>query len=449
MFDNAHLDPGDLAQARAAAIRHLEKSLLPTDRVAMFSTSGSNAVDFTDDREALRAELNKVLPRMPPVTALPISLNQYYGMAVYPQGAQGLVQDAITSMNLDKSNSPMGAASAQLAQIAVANALQSIAVKEQTVTAISLSVLDHVVRRMATLPGERIIVLVSSGFLMSDTQHNYDMSDTEAATIDRAIKARITINSFDARGLYVTVRGGDATTTSRSNDSSRLEEAGAEIASSGPADLADGTGGTFFHNRNDFDEGFKLLAGAPEYEYILGFSPQNLKLDGAFHQLKVVVTGKGLSSQARRGYYAPRRDADAAAQALAEIREALFSREELLEIPCEMQTQFFKMSPGVNRLSVLAKVDLHSLPFRKTEGRNLDTLTIVTGIFDRNGNLLKGTTKTVDLHVQDDLFQARLAAGLAAKTSFDVQPGKYVLRLVVRDSEGQSMSARNSVVDIP
>jgi hypothetical protein len=103
----------------------------------------------------------------------------------------------------------------------------------------------------------------------------------------------------------------------------------------------------------------------------------------------------------------------------------------------------------VGRLSVLAKVDLHALPFRKTDGRNLDTLTIVTGLFDRNGNLLKGTTKTVDLHVLDELFEARLAAGLAAKTSFDVASGKYILRLVVRDSEGQSMSARNSVVDIP
>jgi hypothetical protein len=35
------------------------------------------------------------------------------------------------------------------------------------------------------------------------------------------------------------------------------------------------------------------------------------------------------------------------------------------------------------------------------------------------------------------------------KTSFDTQPGKYLLRLVVRDSEGQMMAARNGIVEIP
>ena len=47
--------------------------------------------------------------------------------------------------------------------------------------------------------------------------------------------------------------------------------------------LADGTGGVFFHNNNDLDEGFRRVADAPEYSYVLAFVPQNLKLDGSFH----------------------------------------------------------------------------------------------------------------------------------------------------------------------
>jgi hypothetical protein len=53
------------------------------------------------------------------------------------------------------------------------------------------------------------------------------------------------------------------------------------------------------------------------------------------------------------------------------------------------------------------------------------------------------------MRLKDETFDARLAAGLNVKTTFDVQPGKYVLRLVVRDSEGQMMSARNGIVEIP
>ena len=51
-------------------------------------------------------------------------------------------------------------------------------------------------------------------------------------------------------------------------------------------ELADGTGGTFFHNRNDLDVGMQRAMAAPEISYVLGFSPQNLKIDGNFHTLE-------------------------------------------------------------------------------------------------------------------------------------------------------------------
>jgi hypothetical protein len=56
---------------------------------------------------------------------------------------------------------------------------------------------------------------------------------------------------------------------------------------------------------NDLDEGFRRTADAPEYIYVLGFSPQ--KLDGQFHKLKVTWKGsQKLTLQVRRGYYALR-----------------------------------------------------------------------------------------------------------------------------------------------
>jgi len=45
----------------------------------------------------------------------------------------------------------------------------------------------------------------------------------------------------------------------------------------------------------------------------LGFSPQNLKLDGSFHHLKISLKDPAkLTLQARRGYYAPKHVADPA-----------------------------------------------------------------------------------------------------------------------------------------
>jgi VWFA-related protein len=72
------------------------------------------------------------------------------------------------------------------------------------------------------------------------------------------------------------------------------------------ADIADATGGTFVHNSNDLEGGLERLAAAPEYVYLLEFSLNNVKPDGAYHHLKVKVDRDDLKLQARRGYFAPK-----------------------------------------------------------------------------------------------------------------------------------------------
>jgi hypothetical protein len=74
---------------------------------------------------------------------------------------------------------------------------------------------------------------------------------------------------------------------------------------------------------------------------------------------------------------------------------------------------------------------------------------VVSGLFDRNGNLVMGNSKTVEMHLKDQTLERRLDAGITVKSSFDVKPGSYLIRLVIRDSEGQLMAAANGTVDIP
>ncbi len=47
-------------------LRVICKTLQPTDRVAIFTTSGQTQLDFTDDRDKLHDTLNRLRPR--PIT---------------------------------------------------------------------------------------------------------------------------------------------------------------------------------------------------------------------------------------------------------------------------------------------------------------------------------------------------------------------------------------------
>jgi hypothetical protein len=133
-----------------------------------------------------------------------------------------------------------------------------------------------------------------------------------------------------------------------------------------------------------------------------------------------------------------------------EVESAVFSREEIHELPVELHTQFFKPSDTEAKLKVLASVDLKQLQFRKDEGRNRNDLTVVSALFDNNGNFVAGLQKIVHMRFLDtSMERIRQAPPIKVISSFDVKPGSYLIRLVVRDAEGHLMATENGAVEIP
>ncbi len=444
LFDDVHMKFGDLAHSRDAAGRHIDNALRTTDRAAIYTTSGQTVLDFTDDRAQLHEALGKL--RMRPVTGQGGNRcpNMTYYMADLIQNKHDpTVLNAATRDVMACASIPDVPTAQQMAQAAAAQEL-NLGDRE---TRLAMGVINGLVRRLAALPGQRSIILVSNGFV---TLAEHSIEKTEI--MDRAIRASVLINSLDARGLYTDnpdiTRSGTNFLTDRILN--QMERETNRAQSDVMAELAAGTGATFFQNSNDLDAGFARLAAAPEYYYLLAFSPQNLKMDGSFHTLKVTLKGvKDVSANARTGYYAPRHLENAIETAKREIEEALFSREEMSDIPVELHTQFFKLGEDKARVALVVKVDVKRLKFRKQDDRNCNELTVVAGLFDRNGVYAAGNRKKIEMRLLDETVEKRLGGGLTIRSSFDVKPGTYSVRLVVRDVEGQSMSAQNSAVEIP
>ncbi len=443
LFDDLHLEFGNLAQVRDAAWKHISTTLQPADRAAIYTTSGQNMLDFTDDREKIHEALLRLRPRSiarsgvqecPDISFYQADLIQNKHD---PTALNVAAQETVSCMNV-----PLTTA----LQIAQSSASQVLSQGEHE-TKVSLSVLNDIVRRMTGAPGRRTIILVSPGFIRTN-----DQLQDETAIMDRAIRGNVTISALDARGLYtdtpdISKRSPPAAVLAQKQ---QLDRESARQSSDVLAEFADGTGGTFVQNTNDLLGGFKDLATPPEYYYVLGFSPQNLKLDGSYHTLKVTLRNSaGLTAKARRGYYAPRHLSDADEEAKEEISQALYSRDEMSDIPLEIHTQFFKSSDVSAQLVVLAKIDLRKLHYRKIDGRNADDVVVVYGIFDRNGNYMQGISKKLTLRLKDETLESKINNGVSVRSDFKVAPGTYVIRLVVRDAEGQMMAARNGAVEIP
>jgi VWFA-related protein len=454
LFDDLHFNFADLALVRKAAARRFD-ALAPTERAAIFSTSGQTNLDFTDDRAKLRQTLDLLQPRPTVNMEGPMEcplVTFYQADLIVNKNDLNALQTGINDY-IHCANPPPQMIS-NVGGIVQGKAYQVLNIGEHD-SRLAIGVLHDVVRRITAMPGQRNLVLISPGFLTPEM----DYEDNEV--IDRAVRTQVVISSLDARGLYVDIPFGDASNPGRPDTIIRgqahtptpramLDSQSAAAQDDILSVLAYSTGGAFFHNNNDMEEGFRRVADNPEFYYILGFTPQNLKMDGRFHTLKVSLKSREkYDLQARRGYYAPKHDLDAAEEAKREIEDEVLSSEELHDLPVVLHTQFFKASDDSAKLTVLARVDVKRLHYKQADNRNQNDLTVVTAVFDRNGNFLQANEKLLQMRWKSETLQSKLASGVTLRTSFDVKPGRYLVRVVARDTEQQLMSAENGAVEIP
>ncbi len=448
VFDDGHMAMEDTTFVRDAATRFFG-ALAPSDRVGIYTTSGQLTQEFTDDHELLKKALLGILPR--PVGGAGVhdcpDVNYYQADLIVNQNdtqalavaAEDALQCAFNGDTRQRSSAQALASSAAIRAVNAGDLETEYAYRH----------LEESMRRLAAMPGQRVMVFVSPGFIPSTLQLE------TSGIIDRALRAGIVINTIDARGLYTPDLLGDIASPARDSLRTVGYKTSYRVASQSAnsevlGQLAESTGGTFFHNRNDVDEGMREAVAAPALAYVLGFSPQNLKIDGRYHTLEVKLANKlKYSVQARRGYFAPRTVADPAEAAKQEVLEALYSQEEIKDLPAELHTQFFMKDSTQARLAVLTHLDLKGLRFRKADGRNRNDVTVATAIFDENGNFVTGGEKIVEMRLLDATYDRLSHSGITVKSSFDVKPGTYLVRQVVRDAESARMAARNGSVVIP
>jgi len=300
MFDDMHLSAEDLARSQKAA-SILMGSLTDSEMAAIVSTSGRVNSGLTHDRTTLQEAIAKLLPQglYRAAGAECPAIDYYNGDLIINKHNQNALESAIEQVlscnpNLDNRN--------VAERLAEAAATRAVTVGDQDAR-VTLSSVREYVRRMAGLPGQRTLILVSPGFLTITTE----ALSTESGIMDLAAQSHVTINALDARGLYVTeldasAHGAGSPFIMQLNSENHRNSM--SLNENLMAELADATGGTYFHNRNDLQAGLNSLAVAPDYLYLLYVSPKNVKQNGSYHRLQVRVDEPGLKVTARHGYFA-------------------------------------------------------------------------------------------------------------------------------------------------
>ena len=301
LFDDLHLQSSDLILTQKAATKMLDGSLGPTDMAAVLSISGKTNSGMIRDHAKLAEAIMSLREQRiyRPVGRNCPDVSHYQADQILNKGDsmafETAVQEAFVCANLDRR---MRNVAENMARTSANQALQ---LGDQG-TRVTLKMIEAVVKKMGSLPGQHTLILVSPGFLSNTPEALSDKSEI----MDIAAQANTTISALDARGLYVTSfdasePGGPPQVM---QNKSTMNHNSMTTDEDVMAELADATGGTYFHNSNDLAGGFQKLTLAPEYLYLLEFSPQDSKQDGSYHKLKVKIDQEGLKLQTRRGYLA-------------------------------------------------------------------------------------------------------------------------------------------------
>jgi len=445
VYDDVHMTLAEAGLIRGAAEKFLE-TMTPRDRVGVYTTSAQVLQDFTSDKDKLKKAMSGILPKTAINTGLADCPNVTYYMADLIQNKndrQALEiaeKDAFQCMHNPDPRRVEGIVRTLARQkLAAGNADNQMTYRH----------LEDVLDRLAGRPGDRVLIMVSPGFLLTG------MYTDETGIIDRANQANIVIDTLDARGLFTPETGEDLSRPTGASIQGMGYDTSYRMAALSHAtdvlhDFASATGGIYFGNSNDLEGGMKLLGEAPETAYILAFSPQNQKPDGSFHSLKVALANdkNHYSIQARNGYYAQKTIKGAEERANQEIEEASLSQKEIGDLPLQMQIQYDKTSQGTT-LSVASNIGMSDVHFKTVDGKKVDSLTLATVIFDENGAYVTGEKKAIDLNLSQENYEQIRKFGLPISLSFPAKPGRYLVRQVVRDSEGEQMAARTGSIEIP
>jgi VWFA-related protein len=274
------------------------------------------------------------------------------------------------------------------------------------------------------------------------------------AAINSAVRANLSIYSVDTRGLQAISPLGDASTGSirgsgAFNGAALTNNMNANFASQEVmATLSSDTGGKAFFDSNDFAPAFAQVQRDTSAYYAIGFHSTNPARDGKYRKLTIKINKPGMKLEYRPGYYAPadfkhsgREDRE------RELDEQLTSDLPATDVAVYLDAMYFRLDENRFFVPVSLIVPGSQIPFVKGGDKDKATLDIIGEVIDEVKRPIGNARETVKLNL-DPALQAR-QKNIEYTTSFNLPPGKYHLKFVVRENQTGRMGSFEADITLP
>jgi VWFA-related protein len=414
-FDLTSMQPEDLDRCVKAARDFLTNTMQPADLVALVSLDQTLKVDqdFTSDKAVLANEVGIY------------NGTEGQGFAAGATANTNQVEDT-TGYTPDESEyNDLNTDRELFALRAISKSLEKVTEKKS--------------------------LLYFSGGISRDGIEN---QASLRAAINAAVRANLSIYSVDTRGLQAISPLGDASTGSTRgsgafNGGALANNMSANFASQEVmATLSSDTGGKAFFDSNDFAPAFAQVQRDTSAYYAIGFHSTNPARDGKYRKLTIKLKRPGVKLEYRPGYYAPADFKHAGREDRErELEEELASDLPATDVAVYLDAMYFRLDENRLFVPVSLIVPGSQIPFVKGGDKDKATLDILGEVVDEVKRPIGRVRETVKLNL-DPTLQAR-QKNIEYTTNFNLPPGKYHVKFVVRENQTGRMGSFEADITLP
>jgi VWFA-related protein len=415
-FDLSAMQPDEIERSAQAAQNYIDKQMEPADLVSVVSLGNTITVnqDFTSDR----AQLKKVLE----------TFNLGAG-AGFEEGSVGTTEgtpDNANSFTVDDT------------EYNIFN------------TDMRLEALRTIALQVASVPQRKALIYFSSGMDRTGIENE---SELRSAT-NAAVLANMAIYTMDIRGLQALPPGGAAQNaslrgTSPYSGQSTLNDLNSNFTTQETlVSLSVDTGGRAYLDSNDFTQVFKGVQQDMTMYYLLGYHSTNTARDGKFRRITVRINRPGLKLEYRKGYYAAAdfKHSDKEERE-RQLQEELASDLPSTDLSLYLATGYFRLADNRYYVPISLIVPGSQIPFSRNRDQDKATLDVLGVVTDEKKFPASRIRDTVKLAVNAANEVQR--KNVQYDNGLLLPPGKYHLKIVVRENESGRMGAFETDFTIP
>jgi VWFA-related protein len=315
-----------------------------------------------------------------------------------------------------------------------------------------LAALTALAREYGEYPERKSLVYFSGTVQTTGSENQSQIR----ATIDAANQANMTIYTVDAVGLTALPPGG---TASQRGGGARGIFSGRDMMGQFDAlsasqetltTLAHDTGGTSFQDTNDLAPVFDKVVDDTRTYYVLGYYSSNAIEDGKFRRIRVEVTRPGLKLSHRPGYFASKQFSKLTQRERdRQLEEALEVDRPFSDVPFILQAASFRESGRATMVPVSLQVAGDGIRFEEKSDRREAHFEFLARVMESSGRIAAVARDTVQVRLPIQKAEKIQSGQILYNTGFQLRPGEYKLKFIVRDNSTGRLGSFEQGLSIP